>query len=722
MMTPLEAASAYIARGWNPVPLPFKKKRPVGRAWPQRKINASNVARFFNGGQQNVGVQLGPSSNNLTDCDLDCAEALIIAPVLLPRTGAIFGRASAPGSHRLYYSALAETIGKAALQFKDPTLVRGKADEDDKAMLLELRVGGGGRGAQSVFPGSVHPTGEAIEWADDGGGDPAQANGATLENTAKRTAAACLFARYWPHIGGRHDAGLCLGGFLARCGFNEVEALRLAETIAKAAGADAAHTKRCVGDCVRDYRAGVKTIYGLPALIDTFGEKVARRCAEWLDYNGRNEDYEAPVEPQGDLPADASLADFVAYLPRACFVYMPTREFWPGESVNVRLPKVKTNRREITPARWLAKHRAAEQMTWAPGLPDLIRGRLVADGGWIEKKGVTCFNLYRPPVIEPGDADRADPWLDHVHKVFPGEAEHIIRYLAHRRRHPEEKINHALVLGGSQGIGKDTILAPIKHAVGYWNFAEVKPRQVIGRFNGFLKSTILRINEAKDLGEVDRFEFYDHMKDYIASPPDTLCIDEKNLREHMVMNCCGVIIGTNYKTTGIYLPSDDRRHFVAWSELIKSSFSGDYWTMIYNWYEREGNRHVTAYLDNLNLSGFDPKASPPKTQAWWDIIDANRAPEDAELADALDTLKSPDAVTLEQLKRVATSALYEWLDNRRNWRVIPHRLDTCDYMPFRNPDAKDGQWKIGGTRQTVYVKKILSLQDRHKAARALGGK
>ena len=28
---------------------------------------------------------------------------------------------------------------------------------------------------------------------------------------------------------------------------------------------------------------------------------------------------------------------------------------------------------------------------------------------------------------------------------------------------------------------------------------------MLGRFNGFLKSVILRINEARDLGDVDRF-------------------------------------------------------------------------------------------------------------------------------------------------------------------------------------------------------------------------
>src|SRR5262249_7683637 len=156
-----------------------------------------------------------------------------------------------------------------------------------------------------------------------------------------------------------------------------------------------------------------------------------------------------------------------------------------------------------------------EQMTWAPGEPMLITNRLIADGGWFAREGCTTFNLYLPPTITPRHGD-ARPWVDHVHTVFPDEAEHIIRWLAHRRQGPNEKINHALLLGGEQGIGKDTALEPVKHAVGPWNFIEVSPKQVLGRFNGFLKSVVLRISEARDLGEFDRFGFYDHMKTITA--------------------------------------------------------------------------------------------------------------------------------------------------------------------------------------------------------------
>jgi hypothetical protein len=176
-------------------------------------------------------------------------------------------------------------------------------------------------------------------------------------------------------------------------------------------------------------------------------------------------------------------------------------------------------------------------MTWIPGLPMLIRDRLVVLGGWIERPKVTTFNHYRPPKLELGDFSQAGPWLDHVRKIYADDAEHIIRWLAHRVQKPDDKINHALVLGGPQGIGKDTLLEPVKRAIGQWNFHDISPSHLLGRFNGFLKAVVLRVSEARDLGEWDRFKFYDHTKIYTAAPPDVLRVDEKHLREYYVFNC-----------------------------------------------------------------------------------------------------------------------------------------------------------------------------------------
>jgi hypothetical protein len=436
-----------------------------------------------------------------------------------------------------------------------------------------------------------------------------------------------------------------------------------------------------------------------------------------------------PPPAENAVSEAVTLNDFYAYMPMHNYLYTPSREPWPGASVNARIPPVPLMHNGkpvldddgeqvlLSASAWLDRNKPVEQMTWAPGEPMIIRDRLVSAGGWIERRGVSCFNLYRPPEIELGDADEAGPWLAHVHRLYSkADAHHSIQWLAHRVQRPAEKINHGLMLGGNQGIGKDTLLEPVKRAVGPWNFSEVSPRDLFEPFNPHVKSVILRISEARDLGDVSRFSFYDHMKAYTAAPPDVLRCNEKNLRQHSVLNCCGVTITTNHKADGLFLPADDRRHYVAWSDLKKEDFGASYWNKLWGWYESGGYAHVAAYLVGLDISSFDPKAPPPKTPAFWDIVDANRAPEDAELADVLDSLGNPNATTLIRVQAKATGDFDAWISDRRNRRQIPYRFEQCGYVPVRNEAADDGLWRIKDKRQVVYAKASLSLRERLEAA------
>ena len=422
-----------------------------------------------------------------------------------------------------------------------------------------------------------------------------------------------------------------------------------------------------------------------------------------------------------------SVVDFYAYMEMHNYIFAPTRATWPGTSVNSRLPPMpvldeKGNPKFIPANQWLDQNRPVEQMTWVPGQPMLIKGRFLADGGFIERAGLTAFNLYREPTLRHGDADLAGTWLDHVKRVYPDDADHIIKWLAHRVQRPHEKINHAIVLGGAQGIGKDTLLEPAKRAIGPWNFSEVSPANVLGRFNGFLKSVILRISEARDCGEWDRFKFYDHTKSLIAAPPDVLRVDEKNLREYSVPNVCGVVVTTNHKTAGIYLPADDRRHYVAWSDLTRDDFNNEYWDKLWRWYDAGGDGHVAAYLARLDLTTFNPKAPPLKTQAFWEIVGSSRAPEDDDMQDAIDALGCPDALTLAKIIFHTEGAQPEFalfLRDRKNARLIPHRLEACGYVSVRCDTTTDGRWKVGGRNVVVYSKTTLSVRERIAAARTL---
>ena len=307
-----------------------------------------------------------------------------------------------------------------------------------------------------------------------------------------------------------------------------------------------------------------------------------------------------------------------------------------------------------------------------------------------------------------------------MHKVFPDDADHIIKWFAQRVQHPEDKINHGLVLGSEkQGIGKDTILEAVKRAVGSWNFQDISPGEMFGTFNPHVRCVVLRISEAKDMGDVSRFELYDHMKTYLAAPPDVLHCNEKYIKQHYVLNCMGVVITTNHLQDGIFLPAEDRRHYVAWSYCMPTDFEPDYWDTMWKWYNDGGDCHIAAYLATLDISSFNAKAPPPKTQAFWQIVNANRTTEESELQDVLDRLGNPDAVTWNMISLQASQNFLQWLEDRKNRKAFNHRLASCGYRAVTNEAAKDGLWKIAGCRQVIYAKGDLTIGEQVKAAEYL---
>lgn len=681
------------------MPLGQKKPREVG--WQAMRLTLEELPRHFSNGN-NIGVLNGIPSGGLVDTDLDCDSARLLADEFLPPTGLVSGRQQYPRSHHWFLT----DPPIATKQFSDPLA------ENERAMLVELRS----TGSQTLVAPSKHPTGDYYCWTVQK--EPATVPGAVLLTAAAKLAACSLLSRYWVE-GKRHQISLATAGMLLRAGWEPQTVDHFIVCAARAAGDTELNDRRAAIRTTLDAFNAKKHATGIPTLKTLLPEAIVNSMIRWLDLTV--EEYEFASSETA-----VSLNDFWAHSPTHSYIYGPTREQWSATSVNSRVPPVATGGNKKngddeyeSASTWLDRNRAVEQMSWLPGEELIICDRFITNGGWFDHPGARCFNLYQSPRIQPGNARLATLWVRHLHRLYSRLALHIICWFAHRRQRPQEKINHCLFLGGAPGIGKDAAIEPLKHAVGHWNFQDITPAQLLGRFNPFTKSVVLRMNEAHDLGDFNRFNLYEHTKLYMASPPDVIRVDEKNLREHYVSNVTGVIITSNHKTDGIFLPADDRRHFVAWSDAQPSDFSKAYWTELFSWYQREGFRHVAAYLDAVDLSQFDPKAPPPKTAAFWDIVDANRSPEDAELADVVDVLNNPNALTLDALADRASGDFRDWLRDRKNRRQIPHRLETVGYVPVRSPTAKDGLWKIGGRRMAVYAKSALALRDQITAADAV---
>jgi hypothetical protein len=134
-----EVARGYLDRGWRPVPIDECQKKPRDPAWQSLAFTEENVEEFFDP-DDNIGIQLGERSGGLTDVDIDCPEALELAPSILPPTGAVFGRKSKFASHWLYKTDLCTTELKATIQFRElPLLSNSRKTGDAGRVVPESR-------------------------------------------------------------------------------------------------------------------------------------------------------------------------------------------------------------------------------------------------------------------------------------------------------------------------------------------------------------------------------------------------------------------------------------------------------------------------------------------------------------------------------------------------------------------------------------------------------
>ena len=141
-----------------PIPVEFQGKKPLRAGWQQLSIGHHDVDNHF-GEEVNIGIRLGDASG-VVDVDIDSEEAAQLADQYLPPTPSEFGRDSRPRSHRLYRVEKGTAGESGRHQFPEAL---------GKGTIVEYRA----NGAQTVFPGSVHVSGETIRWDSDG--EPAQA-------------------------------------------------------------------------------------------------------------------------------------------------------------------------------------------------------------------------------------------------------------------------------------------------------------------------------------------------------------------------------------------------------------------------------------------------------------------------------------------------------------------------------------------------------------------
>jgi putative DNA primase/helicase len=254
-------AEEYLKRGWVTVPVHPESKRPIPTAWQNRTLEDVHPENDFST-DENIGIVLGKPSNDLVDIDLDCDEAIRVASVFLPKTGAVFGRSGSLKSHWLY--TVPDCGGR--VEYSGP---------GNEGMLAEYRADG----CQTVAPPSTHISGESIEFHSDD--EPGRVERDELLNCITRLASAALLAIHW-NSGTRHKAAMALSGGLLKSGWSLDDTEYFIKAVCFAANDDEVDDRlRAVSD-TEDKLASGENITGWPTLCDLMGEQVVETVAKWL--------------------------------------------------------------------------------------------------------------------------------------------------------------------------------------------------------------------------------------------------------------------------------------------------------------------------------------------------------------------------------------------------------------------------------------------------------
>ena len=261
-----DAAMKDRSNGIYSIPVRYQTKKPTSNGWSKLRLEEEGLRAAFSDPLMNRSRLLGEVSGGIVDCDLDCEEAVRLAPAFLPSTGDVHGRPGNPNSHYWYR---VEEGGFKTLKFQD----------ESGEMLVELS----GDGALTVVPPSVHESGEPVFWSKQDG--PLQIAGATLAGACSRLAAAAMLLRHYPSRGGRHSFVLAVAGLLLQGGLAAEAAGDLVRAVADAAGDEEAESR------VRDVESTAQRlernepVQGRSELLKLLGSranKIVRKLEEWL--------------------------------------------------------------------------------------------------------------------------------------------------------------------------------------------------------------------------------------------------------------------------------------------------------------------------------------------------------------------------------------------------------------------------------------------------------
>lgn len=465
-------------------------------------------------------LNIGMVTGAIVDVDLDCPEAAFLAQRLLPHTTMVFGRASKPRSHWMY-------LGEGPL----PANRIAWTDPVNGDVILEIR----GAGHQTVMPGSTHPSGERIEWADNWPETTTPTPNDELLRLNKLIAAGTLLIRNW-HEGSRNELTKYVTGMLCQYGWSDGIVEILMEAVFDYCGDNDPSRMKTVKLTMRKFADG-RPVGGAGKLRGLLDERIIISLQQWLgsdkvnavlEYNER-----FAVLFKGNKFGIACLDVIKPGAP----VLITSRTDFMHWTENEWVPSPDPDGKPVAKSKiWLTnlQRRTYREIEFLPG---------------VEDSGET-FNLWTGWAIKPAtDASGkgCEAWLELLRDVIcGGEEERYRRHLhffASIVREPMKRPPTAPVIIGVPGAGKSLLVKYFGRILGRAGFVVVsRDESITGQFNAHLaQCLLLQSEEAIYAGDKKQRGM---LKDLLTS--ETREYQPKFFDKTFVLNFMRVMITSNY--------------------------------------------------------------------------------------------------------------------------------------------------------------------------------
>lgn len=445
---------------FRPVPLRFQSKAALSPDFAKPDYDPPDAQ--WRNANLGIGVLTGFSRNGPIDIDLDCDEALALAPRFLPPTPAVFGRKSKRSSHYLY-------------QVNAPMDKVAYLDPVEKATIIEIRADGG---HQTVLPGSLHEgTGELVGWESTPFPDVAQVEPSVITLAVKKIAIAVLIIRHLWHDGQRNEMLKHLTGMLFYLDWPEEDTRSLVEAVMDYTG-DTDRTR--LSTVSLTYRRGAKgtKITGATTLrrqlkddsvVDRLLDLAGSPTVNLLqDYNERF----AVVSVEGKFRVadlDVPPSEPPMFMLKEDFINFYGTDYATIDDKQIPKPKL-----------WLTnpRRRSYRTVDFLPGEDDNYR----------------VLNLWTGFAVQPVKGD-CTGWLALLRDIICGNNDELARWLLHWFanivREPRSKPLTAPVIIGTQGAGKSLLFKYFAQILGSAYTHVSNEEHIYGKFNRHLATTLL---------------------------------------------------------------------------------------------------------------------------------------------------------------------------------------------------------------------------------------